>query len=211
MDCRLPPGRSSISRRAVSRIGSGSGNATSATSPATWAGTWRRSCAGIAPACGAGSRRAATGNVLGLNEDELLWLTVRLAEAAKQIDPGLELSIGIAQPWGEYMALQERTHSPFIFADTLIRSGLQLAALDLELVMGVTPRGSYCRDLLEASRLLDLYALLGVPLRVTLGYPGGGHPRPGCDPALAWSGDAGTRGLRPPSRQTGPPPSPPWL
>ena len=37
--------------------------------------------------------------------------------------------------------------------------------------MGVTPRGSYCRDLLETSRILDLYALLGLPLRVTLGYP----------------------------------------
>ena len=37
--------------------------------------------------------------------------------------------------------------------------------------MAVSPRGSYCRDLLDASRLLDLYALLGTPLQVTLGYP----------------------------------------
>lgn len=109
--------------------------------------------------------------VLSLGEDELLWLTVRLAETARQVDPGLELIVGIAQPWGEYMAAEERMHSPFIFADTLIRTGLNLGALDLELVMGVTPRGSYCRDLLEASRLLDLYSLLGVPLTVTLGYP----------------------------------------
>ena len=77
----------------------------------------------------------------------------------------------MSQPWGEYMAQSDRTHSPFIFADTLIRSGLNLNALDVEMVMGVTPRGSYCRDALEASRLLDMYALLGVPLRVTLGYP----------------------------------------
>jgi hypothetical protein len=112
--------------------------------------------------------------VLGLGEDELLWLTAKLIEAARQVDPKLELSIGIAQPWGEYMAVEDRTHSPFIFADTLVRSGLNLAALDLELVMGVTPRGSYCRDLLETSRLLDLYTLLGTPLRVTLGYPSAG-------------------------------------
>jgi hypothetical protein len=110
-------------------------------------------------------------NVLSLAEDELLSLTYRLADSARQIDPSLELAIGIAQPWGEYMGLSDRTHSPFIFADTLIRSGLSLSALDIELIMGVTPRGSYCRDLLEISRLLDLYALLGVPLRVTLGYP----------------------------------------
>ena len=88
-------------------------------------------------------------NILGLTEEELLWLTVRLAETAKQLDPGLEVSVGVVQPWGEYLVVQERQHSPFLFADTLIRSGLNLAALEIEVVMGVTPRGSYCRDLLE--------------------------------------------------------------
>jgi GH35 family endo-1,4-beta-xylanase len=123
-------------------------------------------------------------NVLSLSEDDLLALTYRLADAARHIDPSLELVVGIAQPWGEYMAHSERTHSPFIFADTLIRSGLSLSALNLELVMGVTPRGSYCRDLLEISRLLDLYALLGVPLRVTLGYPSSAQSDPDSDPDL---------------------------
>jgi Glycosyl hydrolase family 10 len=123
--------------------------------------------------------------ILGLGEEELLGLTYRLADAARQVDPSLELVIGIAQPWGEYMAAQEWTHSPFIFADTLIRSGINnLAALDLELIMGVAPRGSYCRDILETSRLLDLYALLGVPLRVTLGYPAATTTDPGADPEL---------------------------
>ncbi len=120
--------------------------------------------------------------VLALSEEELLGLTYRLIETARQVDPGLELIFGIAQPWGEYMALEERTHSPFIFADTLIRSGVNPHALDVEIVMGVTPRGSYCRDLLETSRLLDLYALLGVPIRVTLGYPSGGRADARADP-----------------------------
>jgi hypothetical protein len=106
-----------------------------------------------------------------LSEDELLWLTVRLAQVARQMDPGIELSIGITQPWGEFMAFEERKHSPFLFADTLVRSDLNLAALDIEVVMGVAPRGSYCRDQLELSRLLDLYALIGIPLSITLGYP----------------------------------------
>jgi hypothetical protein len=117
---------------------------------------------------------ATAGNaaeVLGLGEDEVLWLTVRLAEAARQVEPNLDLSIGLTQPWGEYMAYQQRSHSPFLFADTLIRSGINLARLDLELILGVEPRGSYCRDSLEISRLIDLYSLLGVPLQVTLGYP----------------------------------------
>jgi hypothetical protein len=140
-------------------------------------------------------------NCLSLTEDNLLQLTWRLAEAARQAASDIELMVGIAQPWGEYMALAERTHSPFIFADTLIRSGLNLAALDLEVVMGVEPRGSYCRDLLELSRLLDLYALLGVPLRVTLGYPSGGQPDLEADPEVRVGGGAWTPG------RTAPPPS----
>jgi hypothetical protein len=124
-------------------------------------------------------------NTLGLSEDELMGLTFRLGEAARQVDPSLELIIGVSQPWGEYMATADRSYSPFIFADNLIRSGLNLSALDVEVVMGVNTRGSYCRDLLELSRLLDLYALLGVGLQVTLGYPAHSEPDPESDPELS--------------------------
>jgi hypothetical protein len=123
--------------------------------------------------------------VLSLGEEDLLWLTAKLAQAARQVDPDFELIVGIAQPWGEYLAHEDRTHSPFIFADTLIRSDLNLAALDLELVMGLTPRGSYCRDSLEAFRMLELYSLLGVPLRLTLAYPSAPGTDPTADPELS--------------------------
>jgi Glycosyl hydrolase family 10 len=135
--------------------------------------------------------------VLALGEEELLWLTVRLAEVARQVDPGLEIVVGISQPWGDYMAAQDCLHSPFIFADTLIRTGLNLAALDLEVLMGVTPRGSACRDLLETSRLLDLYSLLGVPLRVTLGYPSAQTPDAHADPELRVAGGRWRDGFTP--------------
>lgn len=111
--------------------------------------------------------------VLKLGEEDLLWLTARLAETAWQVDPDLELVISISQPWGGYLARKEYTYTPFIFADTLIRAGLKLAALELEWFMGMTQRGSYCRDGLEASRQLDLYAMLGIPLQVALAYPAG--------------------------------------
>src|SRR5262249_42891496 len=54
---------------------------------------------------------------------------------------------------------------------TLLRTGLRLTALDVELVMGVAPVGSYWRDLLDVSRLLDAYAVLSTPVQVTLGVP----------------------------------------
>ena len=121
--------------------------------------------------------------VLGLTEQELMGLTYRLCEAARSIDPSIELVLGVSQPWGEYLMASERT-SPFIFADNLIRSGLNLAAIDLEVVMGTTGRGSYCRDRLDLSRLLDLYALLGVPIHVTLGYPSSPSGDPEADPEM---------------------------
>jgi hypothetical protein len=122
-------------------------------------------------------------SVLSLSEQELLWLTVKVARAARQIDPGLELIIGVAEPWCDYMARADREQSPFLFAETLVRE-LKLAALDVELIMGVTPRGSYCRDLLETARLLDAYADLEVPLQVTLGYPSSSSLDPKADPLL---------------------------
>ncbi len=109
--------------------------------------------------------------VLSLQDDELLWLTLQMGEAARKVSPDCDLIVGVSQPWGDYMRDEERCYSPFVFVDTLLRSGLSLSAIDIEVVMGVTPRGSYCRDLLDFSRMLDLYALLGVPIQVTLGYP----------------------------------------
>ena len=47
-------------------------------------------------------------NILALGEDELLGLTYRLTETARQVDPGLELVVGVSQPWGEYLAASER-------------------------------------------------------------------------------------------------------
>jgi GH35 family endo-1,4-beta-xylanase len=135
--------------------------------------------------------------VLSLSEEELLGLTYRLGEAARQIDPTLELVIGVAQPWGEYMTEENRTQSPFVFADTLIRSGLSVSALDIEVIMGLTPRGSYCRDLLETSHILDLYALLGVPLCVTLGYPSHHQPDDAADPEIRVAGGRWRDGLTP--------------
>ena len=109
--------------------------------------------------------------ILARRDDELIWLTLRLAECARRVNPHLEIIVGIAHPWGDYLAQQERSKTPFVFADDLLRMGLKPSAIDLELIMGVSPRGSYCRDLLDTSRLLDLYALLGVPMQATLGYP----------------------------------------
>jgi hypothetical protein len=127
---------------------------------------------------------------LGLSADDLIRLTARLAEAAWGIDPNLEVVIGLAQPWGEYLAGEHFNYSPFIFADNLLRVGLPLAAFELEWHMGVSPRGTYCRDPLEASRSLDFFSMLGCPMQVALSYPSSADPDPQADPTLT-AGRAG--------------------
>jgi hypothetical protein len=117
----------------------------------------------------------------GFGEDELLRLALRLNEIALAIDPDLELTLGLAQPWGEYMAEGQHSYSPFIFADTLCREGLTFSAFELEWFMGVTPRGSFCRGQLEFSRLLDLFGLLGVPLQLACSYPSSAETDPLAD------------------------------
>ena len=49
---------------------------------------------------------ANASNLLGLGEEELLWLTMRVAETTRQFDANIEVVIGLSQPWGEYLAGQ---------------------------------------------------------------------------------------------------------
>lgn len=114
------------------------------------------------------------GGVLRIGEEDRLRLTAQLMEAALQIDPDLELVLGVSQPWGEYMKAEGHTYSPAVFADTILRTGLPVAGVEVEYLAGCSPRGSHCRDLLDFSRMLDLFHLLGLPLQVCLGYPSSG-------------------------------------
>ena len=109
--------------------------------------------------------------LLCLDEEELLWLTAQLLTAALQIRPDGQFSITLTQPWGEPMAEGRWAYSPFVFADALLRHRVQLHHLEIELIQGVRPRGSWWRDRLDISRMLDLYALLSIPMRVSLGCP----------------------------------------
>ena len=115
---------------------------------------------------------------MGLEEEDLIRLTAMAADAAWQIDSNLEISFALSQPWGEYLSGVGFEYSAFVFADTLLRAGLPFSGVELEWFFGSTPRGSYCHDLLEASKLLDMYGLLGVPVSLSLAYPSSPLPDP---------------------------------
>jgi hypothetical protein len=106
---------------------------------------------------------------LGLAEDDRLRLAARTLEAANELDPKAERIIGLSQPFGEYLTQEEYTYSPLVFADTLLRAGLPITAIELELVTGAGKRGGERRDPLDAIHLFELYDALGKPLEVVIG------------------------------------------
>lgn len=108
---------------------------------------------------------------LALDDEDQIWLNAQLLAAAKQIHPEGRFCISLSQPWAEHLARGERMYSAFAFSDALLRSRVELTALNLECAVGWATRSSRLRDFIEVSRMLDLYALFGVPLTLYAGMP----------------------------------------
>lgn len=115
--------------------------------------------------------RADQGHVLSLTEEQRLQLTVRAVEVTKRVSPGTPVIVRMDQPWAEYMRKSPPDLSPLHFADALIRAGVPVDGLAIELNLGYFPGGSYLRHRLEINRLIDLWSYLGLPLHVIFVIP----------------------------------------
>lgn len=115
--------------------------------------------------------RGNTGGALGLSEEARLTLVAHTLEVARRVNDEIQLVIGINQPWGEYQAREKHYLAPLQFVDALLRSGVGLSAVNLELPIGYEAGGCANRGLLDFSRMLDLWSCLGIPLHVTLAVP----------------------------------------
>jgi hypothetical protein len=125
---------------------------------------------------------------LGLNEDDCLRLAARLLDSARQTDAEGNWSIGIAEPWGEYLLSDEHTYSPYIFSDTLLRAGYRISSINLDLRPMQRNGTRVLRDPLELNRLLELFGESGISLEVTLGNGNRHMPLGGREPAdVNWS------------------------
>lgn len=117
------------------------------------------------------SSRVNTGGAFNLNEEERLTLVARTLEVARKVDEESQLFIRVEEPWGSYQSQGQHKLSPIQFVDSLLRCGIGLTGVDLELAVGFDDRGFGPRDLLDCSRLLDQWSMLEVPLHVTLAFP----------------------------------------
>lgn len=117
---------------------------------------------------------AARMNVTGaisLSEEQRLRLMVSAVDELRRNDPQAAVLLSFDQPWAEYLASNERDLSPLHLADSLVRADLGIAGVGIELNIGYSPGGSFRRTLLEYSRQLDRWSVLGLPLVVFLTAP----------------------------------------
>lgn len=121
---------------------------------------------------------ANSGGALVLGEEQRLTLVAKALEVARHVDEEAQFLIRIDQPWGEYQARGQHRLSPLHFADALVRAGLGLSGIDLEIAIGYRPRGTPSRNLIDFSTMIDRWCGLGLPLQVTLAFPSGDGPDP---------------------------------
>ncbi|MCA8988542.1 MAG: endo-1,4-beta-xylanase [Planctomycetaceae bacterium] len=115
--------------------------------------------------------RVNTGGLFGFDEDNLLALTARMIDVARQVDTDSQIFIRIDRPWGDYQSSGKHRLTPWHVVDALLRSGMGLAGINLELSIGYAPGQNDDRRLLRFSRLLDTWGTFGVPLHVTIHAP----------------------------------------
>lgn len=126
--------------------------------------------------------RPGSTDVLGMSEEDQIRLTARLLQVARQADPAANFLVGLDRPWAEWMASSSFQLGPLHLADYLARAELGMAGIALEIAPGYSSPGSHLRDLLDFSRLLDLYALLNFPLYLSIAMPSSSTPDPQADP-----------------------------
>ncbi|MBN2292361.1 MAG: hypothetical protein JXM70_08050 [Pirellulales bacterium] len=122
--------------------------------------------------------RANTAKILSLSEEEIVRLSAQLVDRTKSLSRNSEIIVSLDQPWVEYAARRQVDVPPTHFADLLMRADLGLSGLMLEINMGYHPGGTFPRDLVEFSRQLDIWAVLGMPLYISLCVPSSDNPDP---------------------------------
>lgn len=110
-------------------------------------------------------------NMMRWSDEEVLRMAVAVISTVRQSDSRTPVLLTIEQPWSEYLRDHPAGISPLHFADALIRADLGLSGLSLELSFDLWPGGSLPRDLIEVSRLIDRWAMLGLPLLIHLSSP----------------------------------------
>ncbi len=119
-----------------------------------------------------------TSDVLSMSEQQRLRLVARTVELTRELDPATPVLVSFDQPWAAFMRERHVDFPPFHFADALIRADIGLSGIMMEMNLGYFPGGTMNRNILEIGRQLDAWAMLGLPLWLSLSAPSAYHEDP---------------------------------
>ncbi len=129
------------------------------------------------------------------SDEEVLRMAVSIIETVRRADERTPVLLTIDQPWSEYLRDDANGISPLHFADALIRADLGLSGIALELNFDLWPAGTFPRDLIEISRLIDRWAMLGLPLMMIVTSPTALPTGEASNRVTDWSTDTAVSGV----------------
>ena len=109
-----------------------------------------------------------------LSYPQQLQATVDLLQLVEDSDVDVPTMVSFDFPWAERLAGAVGGTHPLQIADSLIRQGVELSFLGLEINLDLWPNGSTVRDPLQWIDLVDIWAQLGLPMVLCLRAPCGG-------------------------------------
>ena len=114
-----------------------------------------------------------------LSYPQQLQLVIDLLHTLEESSSEIPVMISFDFPWAERLASSVGGIHPLQIADTLLRQGLRVALLGLDINLDYWPTGSLIRDTLQWIDLIDVWSQLGIPLVVCLRVPTGEIPNCG--------------------------------
>ncbi len=108
-----------------------------------------------------------------LSYPQQLQLTSELIQTIEDSSSDLPVMISFDFPWAERLAWSVGGTHPLQIADSLLRRGVRISMLGLEINLDYWPGGSAIRDPLQWIELIDIWSQLGLPLVICLRSPSG--------------------------------------
>ena len=108
-----------------------------------------------------------------LSYPQQLQLAEDLLRAVEDSSSELPVMVSFDFPWAERLAWSVGGTHPLQIADSLLRRGLRISMLGLDINLDYWPQGSVVRDPLQWIELIDIWSQLGLPLVICLRAPSG--------------------------------------
>lgn len=122
-------------------------------------------------ACGLNTR-----GPIELDDEQAIRLALEILSTVRRTDPNTPAIMSFDQPYGEYLSKHRDAISPLHFADALVRTGMQMAGIGLEVRVNYKDAATLPRSAVDFGLMIDRWATLGMPMLVQLTVPGGTGP-----------------------------------